>query len=53
MTKLKVITALDDSEPEMVQKPAESAPVQHPLLNNVLTIFDGQIENDTNSPWED
>jgi hypothetical protein len=31
----------------------ESEPVQHPLLNDVMTMFDGTIVQDDQDPWEE
>ena len=55
-TKLRVTTVLDESSPEPIAEKAskpEPEPVQHPLTNDVLTMFDGQIVDDDNNPWED
>ena len=55
-TKLKVTTILDENSPEPVseRKSAPVAePVQHPLMDDVLTMFDGQIVDDDKNPWED
>ncbi|MCL5103363.1 MAG: DNA polymerase III subunit gamma/tau [Armatimonadetes bacterium] len=57
--RLKVITSTLDGElpgapqPERALEKAESEPVQHPLMNDVLTMFDGTIVQDDNNPWED
>lgn len=53
--KLKVTTVLldDAPEPEMAAAAAPSEPVQHPLTNDILTMFDGTIVEDDNDPWED
>ncbi len=40
-----------DSAPDNAA--AESKPVQHPLLNDALTTFDGQVSDDDHDPWED
>ncbi|MCE5315619.1 MAG: DNA polymerase III subunit gamma/tau [Armatimonadota bacterium] len=32
---------------------AHSEPVQHPLINDVLTIFDGTVVEDDKDPWEE
>lgn len=53
--KLKVVTeTLEDSQPDTVVGEPEdnSEPVQHPLLNDVMTMFDGTIVEDDKDPWE-
>ncbi|MHB9035629.1 MAG: DNA polymerase III subunit gamma/tau [Armatimonadota bacterium] len=58
--KLKVRTMLIEGEVEQSggsargsDAPAPSEPVQHPLMNDVLTIFDGTVVEDGNDPWEE
>lgn len=53
--ELKVNTVLVDdvqsTEAESSAPPAE--PIQHPLTNDILTMFDGTIAGDDGDPWED
>lgn len=42
----------EDAAPQE-SKPAESKPVQHPLTNDLLTMFDGTLEDNDYDPWED
>jgi hypothetical protein len=55
--RLKVTTVASE-DPGAVAEPAEKSPeaesVQHPLMNDVLTMFDGTlIEDGGNNPWEE
>jgi DNA polymerase-3 subunit gamma/tau len=36
-----------------VAAPKERKPVQHPLTNDLLTMFDGKLEDNDYDPWED
>jgi len=36
-----------------VVAPKERKPVQHPLTNDLLTMFDGKLEDNDYDPWED
>ena len=52
--RLKIVTVTVD-EPPVVETAAHSAPaepIQHPLQNDVLTMFDGTAVEHDSDPWE-
>lgn len=55
--KLKIITTTIEDSSEQASSDYASAPasepVQHPLLNDVLTTFGGTVVNDDKDPWEE
>ncbi|MCX6345817.1 MAG: DNA polymerase III subunit gamma/tau [Armatimonadetes bacterium] len=52
--RLKVTTVLLDDAPEVLQEEAAaSEPIQHPLQNDILTMFDATIVDSDTDPWEE
>lgn len=51
---LKINAVLTDSAGASdVAAPKERKPVQHPLRDDLLTMFDGKLEDNDYDPWED
>ena len=50
--KLKIVTVTVD-EPPTVEAPVPAEPTQHPLHNEVMTMFDGTAVEHDSDPWED
>lgn len=51
--RLKVVTVVADESPQREVSQAPAEPVQHPLQNEVLTMFDGTPVEHDSYPWED
>mgnify|MGYP001123474003 CR=1 FL=1 len=51
---LKINAVLSEStDSSDVTAPKERKPAQHPLTNDLLTMFDGKLEDSDYDPWED
>jgi DNA polymerase-3 subunit gamma/tau len=51
---LKINAVLSEStDASDVAAPKERKPAQHPLTNDLLTMFDGKLEDSDYDPWED